>query len=137
MCWHRPLITHFALYLRCCIWDRERGRVCIRPFQVSSPNTRQTCVKFIRGGRAKLVLGDLNAPGIDEVVKEIKQSGGCVLSSDAFAPFNANVCDREAVGQRCDVANWDSQLALFELGISSFGAIDVVVGPSYSKTSAW
>jgi len=59
--------------------------------------------------KAKLVLGDLNVAGIDEVVKEINKSGG------------------EAVGQRCDVTDWDSQLALFELGISSFGAIDVVV----------
>jgi len=31
------------------------------------------------------------------------------------------------VGQKCDVTDWDSQLALFELGMSSFGAIDVVV----------
>jgi len=58
---------------------------------------------------AKLVLGDLNGAGIDEVVAQIKKSGG------------------QAVGQKCDVTNWDSQLALFELGISTFGAIDVVV----------
>lgn len=37
---------------------------------------------------------------------------------------------REAVGQKCDVTNWDSHLALFELGISTFGAIDVVVCPA-------
>ena len=46
---------------------------------------------------------------------------------------DASVCNREAVGQRCDVTNWDSQLALFELGISSFGAIDVVVCSFYIK----
>ena len=56
-------------------------------------------------------------------------------SSDAFAPLDTNVCNREAVGKRCDVTDWDSQLALFELGISTFGAIDVVVC-SYSKTDA-
>lgn len=55
---------------------------------------------------------------------------------DAFASLDTNVCNREAVGQGCDVTNWDSQLALFELGISSFGAIDVVVCPSYSETDA-
>jgi NAD(P)-dependent dehydrogenase (short-subunit alcohol dehydrogenase family) len=38
-----------------------------------------------------------------------------------------NVCAREAIGQKCDVTNWDSQLALFELGVSTYGAIDVVV----------
>ena len=31
-----------------------------------------------KGSRAKLVLGDLNVAGIDEVVMEIKKSGGCV-----------------------------------------------------------
>lgn len=44
-------------------------------------------------------------------------------------PLDTNVCGREVVGQRCDVTDWDSQLALFELGISTFGAIDVVVCP--------
>ena len=31
------------------------------------------------GNRAKLVLGDLNVAGIDEVVREIKKFGGCVF----------------------------------------------------------
>jgi len=47
-----------------------------------------------------------------------------------------NVCYREAVGQKCDVTNWDSQLALFELGISTFGAVDVVVCSSFVKAGA-
>jgi len=49
-------------------------------------------------------------------------------------PLDTNVCNREVVGQKCDVTNWDSQLALFELGISSFGAIDVVVRTSHVET---
>ncbi|KAF9649475.1 NAD(P)-binding protein [Thelephora ganbajun] len=69
---------------------------------------KETALVFARF-KAKLVLGDLNTAGIDEVVTQIRKSGG------------------EAVGQRCDVTNWDSQLALFELGISAFGAIDVVI----------
>ena len=56
--------------------------------------------------------------------------------SDAFASLDTNICNREAVGQQCDVTNWDSQLALFELGISSFGVIDVVVCLSHSKIDA-
>jgi len=48
-----------------------------------------------------------------------------------LASLDTNVCNREAVGQRCDVTDWDSQVALFELGVSSFGAIDVVVCLSY------
>lgn len=86
------------------------------------------------GNRAKLVLGDVNVAGIDEVVKEIKKAGGCVYRLNGpkhFCALDTNVCNSEAVGQKCDVTNWDSQLALFELGISSFGAIDVVVCPHY------
>jgi len=87
--------------------ERSKGRVVLITGAASGIG-RETALVFAHFG-AKLVLGDLNAAGIDEVLAQIKTSGG------------------EAVGQRCDVTNWDSQLALFELGISSFGAIDVVV----------
>jgi NAD(P)-dependent dehydrogenase (short-subunit alcohol dehydrogenase family) len=55
---------------------------------------------------------------------------------NAFASLDMNVCDREAVGRPCDVTDWDSQVGLFELGVSSFGAIDVVVCPCYSEIDA-
>lgn len=40
----------------------------------------RTCIECVIRCRAKLVLGDLNAAGIDEVVKQIKKSGGYVVS---------------------------------------------------------
>lgn len=61
-------------------------------------------------------------PGVREL------SGGV-----SCGPLDTNVCDREAVGQRCDVTNWESQLALFELGASTFGAIDVVACPASTE----
>ena len=67
-----------------------------------------------------------------------RSKSGCLegvsLSFDRSPSLDTNVCNREAVGQRCDVTNWDSQLALFELGMSSFDAIDVVVCPSGSES---
>jgi len=87
--------------------ERSKGKVVLITGAASGIG-KETALVFAHF-KAKLVLGDLNVPGIDEVVKEINKSGG------------------EAIGQRCDVTDWDSQLALFELGISSFGAIDVVV----------
>ena len=29
--------------------------------------------------------------------------------------------------QRCDVINWDDQVALFELAVSRYGSVDIVV----------
>jgi len=73
------VIKNYALSIRCRIWNRKRDCVDVRPFQVSSPNVYQTCIGGHRkASRAKLVLGDLNAAGIDEVITQIKKSGGCV-----------------------------------------------------------
>lgn len=45
------------------------------------------------------------------------------------------VLDRQAVGQRCHVTDWDNQVSLFELGMSTFSAVDVVVCASNLGTS--
>lgn len=65
---------------------------------------------------AKLVLGDLNKPGLDQVVAEIKQRGG------------------DAVALKCDVTSWDEQTKLFELAVATFGSVDIVVSFIYSLT---
>lgn len=96
--------------------ERSKGKVVLITGAASGIG-KETAFVFAQF-KAKLVLGDLNAAGIDEVVKQIKKSGG------------------EAVGQKCDVTNWDSQLALFELGISTFGAVDVVVANAGINESA-
>jgi NAD(P)-dependent dehydrogenase (short-subunit alcohol dehydrogenase family) len=51
---------------------------------------------------------------------------------------------REAVSIKCDVTRWDEQVALFELAIARFDAVDVVVSstvrlapfPSFTETPA-
>jgi len=35
---------------------------------------------------------------------------------------------RKAVSIKCDVTQWDEQVALFELAIARFGSVDIVVG---------
>jgi len=59
--------------------------------------------------RAKLVLGDLNEPGLEKIVSEIRRAGG------------------EAIGLRCDVTVWDDQLRLFEAAIEAYRSVDIVV----------
>lgn len=55
-----------------------------------------------------------------------------------FARSFTQTFSREVVGQKCDVTDWDNQVALFELGISTFGAVDVVVRLSSMQTdSLW
>ena len=78
--------------------------------QVSSPNTNvhQTCIEVFCS-RAKLVLGDLNAAGIDEVIAEIKKSGRYVIyrSLVFYGLLNTDALDREAVCKECDITSWD------------------------------
>lgn len=64
---------------------------------------------FILDSSAKLVLGDLNKLGLDQVVSEIKKRGG------------------NAIASKCDVTSWDEQTKLFELAVATFGSVDIVV----------
>ncbi|TFY83369.1 hypothetical protein EWM64_g654 [Hericium alpestre] len=57
---------------------------------------------------AKVVIGDRDAKGAEDVVTEISQTRGVAT----FAP--------------CDVLNWDSQVNLFELAIKQYGSVDIV-----------
>ena len=71
------------LYLRCSIWNRQGNRVSLRAVQVSSPKNTRSSNVHRSCGRAKLILGDLNAAGIDEVVTQIRKSGGFVVQFSA------------------------------------------------------
>lgn len=69
---------------------------------------RETALKFTEYG-ARVVLGDVDAPGLKET---------CRLLEAAGRPF---------VSGKCDVTSWDDQVALFELGFKKFGNIDIVL----------
>ncbi|GAA6030724.1 hypothetical protein JCM8097_006290 [Rhodosporidiobolus ruineniae] len=58
---------------------------------------------------AKVVIAARGQSGIDATVQEIEAAGG------------------KASGLATDVSNWDSQVALFEHAVKTFGPIDVVV----------
>lgn len=44
--------------------------------------------------------------------------------------FELKVVSSQGAYQRCDVLNWDDQVALFELAVSRFGSVDIVVSSS-------
>ncbi|KAI0261055.1 hypothetical protein BC834DRAFT_494233 [Gloeopeniophorella convolvens] len=69
---------------------------------------KQVALAFARHG-AKIVIGDLDAAGAEDIVHRIQNDGG------------------EAASMGCDVVNWDDQVALFELAVSRFGVVDVVI----------
>ncbi|KAF5380218.1 hypothetical protein D9757_008241 [Collybiopsis confluens] len=69
---------------------------------------RETAMRFASSG-AKLVIGDLDVPGAEKAISEIRESGG------------------QAVCMKCDVTIWEEQIALFELAVKTFGCVDVVV----------
>ncbi|TDL26316.1 NAD-binding protein [Rickenella mellea] len=69
---------------------------------------RAAAVEFGKRG-AKVVIGDIDLDGAEDLVAEIKKAGG------------------EAVCQTCNVLEWDELVSLFQLAESKFGAVDVVV----------
>ncbi|PFH49765.1 hypothetical protein AMATHDRAFT_76024 [Amanita thiersii Skay4041] len=69
---------------------------------------KETALRFASHG-AKVVVGDLDAARSKKLVDEIKQAGG------------------NAIFQKCNVIDWDEQVALFELAMSTFASVDIVV----------
>ncbi|KAK0462633.1 uncharacterized protein EV420DRAFT_1619137 [Desarmillaria tabescens] len=69
---------------------------------------KATTLQFAAQG-AKVVIGDKNIGGAQATVDEIVGAGGL------------------AVCASCDVSVWDDVVALFELAMKAYGAIDVVV----------
>jgi len=69
---------------------------------------RETALLFAKHG-AKIVIGDRNVPGAENVVAEITKRGG------------------EATCKSCDVCVWDDQVNLFDHAIAKYGTVDIVV----------
>ena len=62
--------------------------------------------------RANVVIGDIFEPGAQNLVDAINR----------LPPGSGKAC-----WKRCDVARWDDQVALFELAMTKFGGVDIVV----------
>jgi len=61
---------------------------------------------------ANIVIGDIFEAGTQQIVDAINE----------LPPDNGRACWR-----RCDVTSWQDQVALFELAMTRFGGIDIVV----------
>ena len=60
-----------------------------------------------------------------------KRGGTGFPSHSAFAADAVNA--RQATSIKCDVAQWDDLVALFELAIAKYGQVDIVVRPKSSQ----
>ncbi|PBK95432.1 NAD(P)-binding protein [Armillaria gallica] len=76
---------------------------------------KATALQFAAHG-AKVVIGDRNVDGAQATVDEIVQAGGLATCIS------------------CDVSAWDDVVALFELAMRAYGAIDVVVSSRPSRS---
>ncbi|KAI0061324.1 NAD(P)-binding protein [Artomyces pyxidatus] len=87
--------------------SRAKGKVVVLTGGANGIG-REAALAFAKYG-AKVVIGDLDKASADGVVADIKKAGG------------------EAVFSQCNVLDWDAQVDLFELAISKYGAVDIVV----------
>ncbi|KAK0462630.1 uncharacterized protein EV420DRAFT_1265343 [Desarmillaria tabescens] len=69
---------------------------------------RETAIRFALYG-AKVVIGDQDAWGAQEIVHEIVAAGGT------------------AIDTRCSTTTWDDVVALFDLAVKTYGDVDIVV----------
>ncbi|KAF5321689.1 hypothetical protein D9619_001530 [Psilocybe cf. subviscida] len=88
--------------------DRVRGKVVVITGAANGIG-RETALRFGAYG-AKVVIGDLDITGAQKVVEEINRAGS-----------------GSAVCIKCNVTNWDDQVAMFELAMKTYGTVDVVV----------
>lgn len=87
--------------------ERLKGKVVIITGGASGIG-KEASLQFAAHG-ARVVIGDLNASAAESVVSEIKAAGGTAVST------------------RCNVVVWEDQLALFELAMLTYGAVDIVI----------
>ena len=72
--------------------------------------------------RANVVIGDIFSPGAQDIVDTINK----------LPPGSGKACWR-----RCDVTNWEDQIALYELAMTRFGGVDIVVSASFLDVHRW
>lgn len=89
------------------------------------------------------MIGDVNGAGGETVANSIRKEGGyvcCLLllscrNNEWAGGYRCDVITsppcREAVSIKCDVTQWDEQVALFELAMARFDAVDVVVSSTH------
>ncbi|EIM84945.1 NAD-P-binding protein [Stereum hirsutum FP-91666 SS1] len=87
--------------------DRVQDKVVIVTGGASGIG-KESCILFAQYG-AKIVIGDVDEKAGMGVVENITSAGG------------------DAVFIRCDVTSWDDQVSMFELALSRYGSVDVVV----------
>lgn len=72
--------------------------------------------------RANVVIGDIFSPGAQDIVDTINK----------LPPGNGKACWR-----RCDVTSWEDQIALYELAMTRFGGVDIVVSALFLDVHRW
>ncbi|KAJ8077952.1 hypothetical protein PM082_000153 [Marasmius tenuissimus] len=77
-------------------------------------------------GNAKLVIGDRDLPGAEQVVEEIRNAGGFVARCQASDNLSFDEF-RKATCIKCDVTVFDHIVALYELAMKTYGGVDVVI----------
>lgn len=89
---------------------REEWVRTSQPFVLPMPHPQTLFSCFSR--RANVVVGDIFVQGAQDIVDAINR----------LPPGNGKAC-----WKRCDVTNWEDQVALFELAMTRFGGVDIVV----------
>ncbi|KAF8256820.1 hypothetical protein EI94DRAFT_1693694 [Lactarius quietus] len=87
--------------------ERAKGKVVVLTGGANGIG-KEVALTFAKCG-SKVVIGDMDVSGAEAVVASISKNGG------------------EAASAKCNVVNWDDQVALFELALERYGAVDIVI----------
>lgn len=99
----------------------ERVRVSLPSGFVLSPlgSSSHAIPRF--SCRANVVIGDI-LPGAQDVARAINR----------LPPGNGKAC-----WKYCDVTSWEDQVALYELAMTRFGGVDIVVSVPFLGVHRW